>query len=537
MFVRTLAFSVAALLAAVPVRADTYPRQPGVDAIHYIFRLTVEDTSNRIAGETTMTFRLAAAVPELWLDLASAKPDGKGMTVTSVTVAGSSAAFTHAKDRLRIPLPATAKPGAELTTVVTYNGIPANGLRLIPNIYGERTMFSENWPTRAREWLPMIDHPYDKATGEFIVTAPARYQVVGNGRLVEEVDVAPSVRRTHWKQSVPIASWLYALGVARFSVHHYDVVRGIPQQVWVFPQDREKGYDIFELRGRQAFEFFSEWIGPYSYEKLAHVQAAGINGGTEHASNIFYGEKGVASGRAPVVHEVAHQWFGNAITEKDWDDVWLSEGFATYFTHLFNEHFDGRDAFVRGLKDDIPIIVAAQKALPDEPVIHRNLSDMEKVLNRLVYQKGGWVLHMLRGTIGTDKFRGGIREYYRRYQNQNASTDDFRQVMEAAAGTSLSWFFDQWLKRPGMPVLRGSWRYEPAAKQVRIELAQIHGGLPYRLPLEIGLSSTNNPSRVEKVELNTETGQFTFAAADEPASVVLDPNTLMLMQVKEFAKR
>ena len=96
-------------------------------------------------------------------------------------------------------------------------------------------MFSENWPNHARQWLPMIDHPYDKATGEFIVTAPAHYQVVANGLLVEELDLPDGVRRTHWKQSVPIASWLYALGVARFAVHHYDVVRGIPQQVWVFP--------------------------------------------------------------------------------------------------------------------------------------------------------------------------------------------------------------------------------------------------------------------------------------------------------------
>ena len=221
------------------------------------------------------------------------------------------------------------------------------------------------------------------------------------------------MRRTHWKQSVPIASWLYALGVARFAVHHYDVVRGIPQQVWVFPQDREQGYAIFELTGRRAFEFFSDWIGPYSYEKLAHVQAAGIGGGTEHASAIFYGEKGVAGGRAPVVHEVAHQWWGNAVTEKDWDDVWLSEGFATYFTHLYTEQFDGRDAFVRGLRGRRQTIVTAQKAAPDQPVIHRNLSDMSRVLNRLVYQKAGWVLHMLRGTIGTEKFWTGIREYYR----------------------------------------------------------------------------------------------------------------------------
>ena len=336
---------------------------------------------------------------------------------------------------------------------------------------------------------------------------------------------------------MPINSWLYALGVARFAVHHYDVVRGIPQQVWVFPQDRERGRDIFEFTGRRAFEFFSDWIGPYSYEKLAHVEAAGIGGGTEHASAIFYGEKGVAAGRAPVVHEVAHQWWGNAVTQKDWDDVWLSEGFATYFTHLYTEQFSGRDVFVRNLRNDIQIILTTQKTLPDQPIIHRNLSDMSKVTSRLVYQKAAWVLHMLRGTIGTDKFWSGIREYYRRYRDKNASTDDFRQVMERAGGVPLSWFFDQWLKRPGMPSLKGEWRYDAAAKQVLIELTQTQDGAAYRLPLEIAVAGATGPARVERIELTERTGRFSLAAATEPASVTLDPNTWVLMQSAEFVKR
>ena len=124
-----------------------------------------------------------------------------------------------------------------------------------------------------------------------------------------------------------------------------------------------------------------------------------------------------AAGRAPVVHEVAHQWWGNAVTERDWDDVWLSEGFATYFTHLFTEQFSGREAFVRGLRNDVNTILQAQLKLPAQAVIHRNIDDMRGVLNRFVYQKGGWVLHMLRGTIGTDAFWEGIREYYRRHRD------------------------------------------------------------------------------------------------------------------------
>ena len=522
-------------LAASVAGADTYPRQPGLDAIHYVFRLAVNDSSSEISGEATARFRIVSSSNELFLDLVSASA-GKGMTVSAVSFDGQPAAFTHQSDRLRIPLPAARGAGTEFAVTISYSGVPAEGLRILNNVHGERTMFSENWPNRARHWLPMIDHPYDKATGEFIVTAPSQYQVVANGLLAEELDLPGALRRTHWKQSVPIASWLYALGVARFAVHHYDVVRGIPQQVWVFPQDREKAYDLFELTGRRAFEFFSDTVGPYPYEKLGHVQAAGLSGGTEHASAIFYGEKGVAGGRAPVVHEVAHQWWGNAVTESDWDDVWLSEGFATYFTHLYTEQFEGRDAFVRGLRNDVGVIVEATRNAPDQPVIHRNISDMRGVLNRFVYQKAGWVLHMLRGTVGTARFHAGIREYYRRYRDQNASSDDFRQVMEQAAGMELSWFFDQWLRRGGLPQLKGSWRYDPAAKQIQIELAQVQAGSAYRLPIEIGITAATGPVRVERIELSQATGRFTIAADGEPRAVVLDPNTWVLMTEPEFAK-
>ena len=514
--------------------ADTYPRQPGIDARHYVFRLALGDANDEIVGEATITARaMRPDVTELSLDLTS-ETGGKGMTVAAVTSGGQPLRYTHRGDRLTIDLPAT-KHGDEFAVTVQYRGVPGNGLRLIDNIHGERTAFSENWPNRARQWLPMIDHPYDKATGEFIVTAPAHYQVVANGVLIEEVDLPAGERRTHWRQSVPIASWLYALGMARFATHHYASVRGIPQQVWAFPQDRDTAYQVFEATGRRAFEYFSDAIGPYPYEKLAHVQAAGISGGTEHASAIFYGEKGVASGRAPVVHEVAHQWWGNAVTEKDWDDVWLSEGFATYFTHLFAEHTSGREAFVAGLRNDITTIVEAQLKAPDQPVIHRNISDMRGVLNRFVYQKGGWVLHMLRGVVGTEQFWSGIREYYRRYRDANASTDDFRLVMEQASGRELSWFFDQWLRRPGVARLSGSWRYDAAARIVTVELTQ--AGQPYRLPLEIGLRDAGGGIRIERVELTGATSRFTIATGQEPAAVVLDPNTWTLMETPAFARK
>ncbi len=526
-------------LAAAPLFADTYPRQPGIDALHYVFRLTLEDARDVIVGEATADLRfLRDGLTEAALDLASAA-DGKGMTVAAVTSGAAPVPYTHRAGRLRITLAPAPKARERRQYTVRYHGVPARGLRIGANLHGERTFFSANWPDLARQWLPSIDHPYDKATSEFLITAPANYQVVANGLLQEERDLGDGRRLTHWKQSVPIATWLNAIGVAQFAVRHFGAANGVPLQTWVYHPDREKGIATFEAPTRRAIEFYSARIGAYPYEKLASVQAAGLTGGTEHASAIFYGERSVTARPATrlVAHEIAHQWFGNSVTEKDWDDVWLSEGFATYFTLLFTEHDQGRDAFVDGLRRSRDTLRTAEQKNPGLAVIHNHLADMRRVLNPLVYQKGGWVLHMLRARVGTETFWAGIREYYRRYRDANVSTDDFRKVMEEASEGELGWFFEQWLRRAGSPVIEGGWSYHAAAKRIEIELAQTQPGGPYRLPLEIGVSFPGaRPMRIENVEMTGKQQRFTIAAESEPAEVALDPNTWVLMEAK-FARR
>ena len=307
-----------------------------------------------------------------------------------------------------------------------YGGVAGAGLHIGKNKFGDRTFFSWNWPTLARQWLPMIDHPSDKATSEFLVTAPAKYQVVANGTLQEELDLGDGRRMTHWKQSVPIASWLNNIGVAQFASRHFATAAGVPLQTWVFPQDRDNGIVTFEGPTRQAMEFFASHIGPYPYEKLADVQVAGMGGGMEHASAIFFGERSVTNRPAfgLVAHEIAHQWFGDSVTEKDWDDAWLSEGFATYFASLATEFYEGRDAFLGAMRRSRTNILGMEKRTPGVAVVHDNLPEIQdgRAPVPIVYQKGGWTLHMLRGVIGTEKFWAGIREYYRRFRDSNAST-------------------------------------------------------------------------------------------------------------------
>ena len=533
-----LRLALALTLAPALVLADTYPRQPAVDAEHYVFRLTLLTTdSNEIEGEATVRLHVATnGASEALLDLTSTTPEGKGMTVTRVTSNGQPVSFTHEHDRLRLPLPAGAKAGDDVTFDIAYHGEPANGLRLLNNIHGERTAFSENWFHNARQWLPTIDHIGDKATVEFIVTTKAEYQVISNGLLMDQVDLPGSLRRSHWSQDVAVSPWLYSLGIAHFVVHYEAPVKGIQLSFWAFPQDRDKGLKALERDARRAFEFFSENVGPYAYQKLAHVEAAGMGGGTEHATNIFYGEKSVTAGSAPVVHETAHQWFGDAVTESDWNDVWLSEGFATYFTLLYTEHAAGRDAFVDGLRRSRDRVLQLEKTQPNTPVVHVNFDESKAAgpNNQLVYQKGGWALHMLREQIGTDAFWRGIRLYYQAHMNGLASTADLRGAMERASGQDLSWFFTQWLTRSGVPTVAGTWRYDAAARQVVVTIRQAQTADPYRFQMGVGIVQTTGAlPRVVQAQVAERETSITIPADAAPASVVFDPNVALLAEIQQ----
>ena len=484
----------ALLVPADLARADTYPRQPGVDVVHYAFQLTLRDETDVIEGETSVELRVVQdGLSTLTLDLVQPKPAApdRGMTVSAVTEGGAPRTFEHTGDRLAIRLEPAGRAGERRTLVVRYRGIPATGLLIANNKHGERTFFSDNWPIKARQWLPTLDHPYDKATSEMLVDAPAHYQVVSNGLLVEETDLGNGRRLSHWRQSVPIATWLNVVGVARFAVDHRPAWRGLPIETWVYRQDRDTGFAVFADPTVAVLEFLSDHVGPYSYERLGNVQANGVKGGMEAATSIFYGDDSVndphsTRWRNVIIHEIAHQWFGNSVTESDWDHVWLSEGFATYFTLLFIEHAYGRDEMLTGLRTSRDTIRDFYAKTPDYRIIHDNISDMEKILSGPgTYQKGAWTLHMLRGLIGDPAFWTGIRDYYKRFRDSNATTADFRRAMEQASGQDLAWFFDQWLTRGGFPKLSTRWSYDAKAKQLRLDVEQLQPGPPFRLPIEL----------------------------------------------------
>lgn len=526
---------------------DPYPKNPNIDAINYKFEFELSDDTDEILGRATVDIRfLADGIKTLRLDLIekSSALDNKGMSVTTVESNGEPVAYKHEDNVLLITLRSPSAKNQRSQFTITYHGIPATGLIIADNKYGDRTFFSDNWPNKGRNWLPTIDHPYDKATCEFVVTAPAHYQVVSNGLMIEQTDLSAGKRLTHWKQSVPIAPWLYVLGVAKFAVQHVDDFEGKAIQTWVYYQDRDAGFYDFAEPTKKVLEFYSNYIGPFSYEKLANIQSNSVGGGMEAASAVLYGSESVTGQRSirwrnVVIHEIAHQWFGNSVTEYDWDDVWLSEGFATYFTLLFIEHEYGRDAFLEGLQASKKRVDNFYLKNPDYRIIHDNLKDMRKVTSSHTYQKGSWILHMLRGVVGTKNFWNGIRSYYRKYRNANATTEDFRREMEEASGKDLSVFFQQWLYQGGALKYTGNWQYNANEKQVEISLNQVQeDGSLFKIPLEIALYfEGRDQPQIEVIQVNEKSNVFSIEVDAEPENIILDPNTWVLMDVVRFGKK
>ena len=532
------------LLGATTAQPPNGPSRPGIDIESYRFELTLRDDTDEITGRATIRLRFTAdGVTEVPLDLTGRGDDGRGMEVVSVTSTHGPLDHRHENDLLTVRLARPGESGALDSLTVTYRGIPASGLRIGPNKYGERTFFSDNWPNRARNWLPTVDHIGDKAMCEFVVTAPAHYQVVSNGRLAEETDLDGGMRVTHWEQSVPISPWLFVVGVARFAVQNLGEFNGVPVQTWVYARDRDAGFYDFAVPTMEVLHFYDEYVGPFAYEKLANITSPATGGGMEAATALMYGENSVTGERSVrwrnvIIHEIAHQWFGNAVTESQWDDVWLSEGFATYFTLLFREHAYGRDDFVAGLKEAADRVWRWYDENPDYRIVHAGLDDMSRVTSIATYQKGAWVLHMLRERLGDEAFWRGIRAYYARHFNGTATTDDFMQAMEETSGDDLQGFFDQWLRRGGNPALQGSWSYDAGAGVVNIELRQVQEGDPFTMALDVGVYADGEarPAQVTTVEVDQTYHRFEIPVAGEPGDVRLDPGTRALFRA-EFGRR
>jgi aminopeptidase N len=522
------------------------PYNAAFDALHYAVAVTLPDTGKFVTARSQV--RLVLRDPRmdtLSLDLT-------GMRVLSVTAQmrgenPGAVDFRQDSARVHIDLPGGRRFGDTIRVTVNYNGEPDDGLIIRKNVHGAWGAFGDNWPDRARFWMPVIDHPSDKATVDFEVRASPQWEVVANGTRRGESSVDSTGKRvTRWRIDQPIPTYLMVIGATDFAIGMIEQCAQagnvaphpngcVPVSSWSFPQDSANAARIFRRAG-EMLTYYSNLVAPFPYAELAHVQSSTRFGGMENAGAIFYSEQAIRGGtlgEGTVSHETAHQWFGDAVTPGHWSDVWLSEGFATYFGNLFFERADGVARFREITANSWRGYLQSQVkdlAIVDTTATPGN--DLLQLLNANSYNKGGAVLHMARGLLGDSVFFAGIRRYYSRYTNGTARTPDLRRALEEQTGRDLGWFFEQWVYKPGHPILSVSHTWDAATSEVVVTIEQTQKAAwpTFRFPLELGFTVNGTEVRQRaQVAARRETLRFRLPAA--PTAMQIDPDGWLLHEL------
>ena len=519
-----------------------HPYRPGIDVIDYDLKLELPDRGNVVKGFATLTVQRIAPLDTLVLDLI-------GLSVDSVSVDGRRVSFRRPVNEIVVPLP--RGDNGTFHIGVSYVGPVDDGLIIRTDSAGRWTGFGDNWPNRGRHWIPSVDHPSDKATVAWTIVAPAERTVVANGVLLERTTLSDGRVRTRWRESHPIP--VYTMVIAAAPLVEYPLGdtacgfastgRCVPQYVYTAPEQRSALPGPFAFAG-DIVRYFASLVGVFPYERLAHLQSSTRFGGMENSTAIFYSDALFRRGRMSeglVAHETAHQWFGDAVTERDWAHLWLSEGFATYFAALWMGHAHGDSAFRAELAAMRAAIFEDSDAVPLRPVLDTGQTNLLALLNRNSYEKGGFILHMLRREVGDSVFFGALRRYYIKYRDRTALTDDLRTEIEGMRGNrpALGWFFDQWLRRPGYAQLNVTWSYDSSSHQVTLDVEQGGRFGAYRIPLTMELRDASGSSRRATVQIPAERHSRVVVPGVQrlpPRSVLADPDVELLARIEVHGK-
>lgn len=496
---------------------------PTMDVLSYVFEIEINDTTDEITGSAEIDLKLYNPTSSFSFDLVK-KKEKTGMRVTRVFVDGLPSCFHFGDDdKVYVKNNTQNWPvGRVLTVRIEYFGIPGDGLIISDNKFGSRSFFADNWPNRARHWIPVVDHPSDKASVEFIIKAPEHYEVIASGKRLETKLLEGKIKQHRFRTKVDFPTKVMVFAASEFRVTPYDTIQGVPISSWIFEENDNGEMDYWPAV--EALRFFTGKIGPYIFQKLANVQSKTRYGGMENAGNIFYYENSVdgkAGVEGLVAHEVAHHWFGNAVTEKEWSDIWLSEGFATYLTHLYFENKYGVSTLRKRLdKDRKTVLQFGRKN--SALVVDTSVTDLMYYLNPNSYQKGSWVLHMLREELGTELFFRVLQDFYETYKYSNAGTRDFIELSKSVSGVDLDQFFRQWLYFPVNPLLELRWYIEKDSCFIEVEQKQ--PDFLFNMDLEVKMDD-----KTFKLPLRKRTTIFSIPASSKSAPV-FDPNTCLLFE-------
>jgi aminopeptidase N len=541
---RRLSFT-ALLLLTIFAGARAERRERTVDAwrpTHFDVSLKLNDQLTEITqAETKINIQVIKGALKV-IDL-----DFGQMIVDSVKVSDAPARFEQKDGKLNVQLARAVNRNGVLVITVTYHGRPSDGLVLTNDKAGRPSATGDNWPDRVHQWIPCLDHPTAKATINFSVTAPAREVVVANGQLTATRDNPDSTRTWTYTEARPIPPYCMIIAVGEYAKSQ-PVVQAVTPLTYYVPQtDREKAVRGFSS-APPILQFFSERVAPFPYEKLALIVGATRYGGMENSSAIVFAgnlltkpvDEQPVSNRFKIrrgllevtAHEIAHQWFGDSVSIKTWSDLWLSEGFATYFTALFVERYDGRDAFLDYMRRQAKTYFAYEKERR-APIYDAETEDLMELLNGNNYQKGAWVLHMLRELLGDRLFFKGIRAFYLEHEHKTASTEDLRAALERASGKSLKEFFARWVYASGHPRYEATWGWRQLKRGrgvLTIHLRQMQEDAPFLNPLPVQVVTTRGAQRLVLRPTGRET-TIRVPIGSNPSDVKIDPDETILKEL------
>ena len=504
---------------------------------HYQVNITLNDQLSEITSASTQ-ISILVLKPTQVIDL-----DFGDLTMDKVSLNSVTVPFTHQKGKLQINLPQPANAGTRLVVTVDYHGKPKDGLVLTLDKDGKPTAIGDNWPDRVHHWIPTLDHPSAKATVTFNVTASPREEVVANGRLDHVGTNANGQRTWTYTENSPIPPYCMIIGVGEFARVDPLPMKLIPISYYVSQSERqlaEKGFSPTI----PSLAFFNYTIAQYPYEKLAMIVGATRFGGMENSSAIVFASNlltrsgppnmsktyGIPLGNVSVIaHEIAHQWFGDSVTESTWADLWLSEGFATYYAGLFLQRYEGDDAFQSYMKNAATQVFEYEKK-QRTPIFDRDTENLMNLLNENNYQKGSWVLHMLRLKLGDEVFSRGIRNYYQSHENSVASSEDLRLALEKASGKDLRDFFARWIYDSGHPQYELSWQWL-AGKNLKVIFKQVQTGNAFLDPVPITITTASGRRDIVLKPTGKELIQ-TIPLSEKPINIEVDPQNTLLREAR-----
>ena len=540
-------------LLATPALAERRERLiEGWRPVHYDVSLAFDKELSRLTrAETKITVRV------LRDGLGVVDLDFGELTVDRVSVGGAAARYEQRGGRLNVSLARPARRGERLIISVAYHGTPKDGLILTKDKDGNPSATGDNWPDRVHHWIPSLDHPSAKATVNFTVTAPADYRVIATGRFFEGRESAGGAQTWAFRERHPVPPYCMIVAVGKFALIEptTPLAHKLPPLFYLVPPSQaaigEKSFGA----AAPSLDVFNQLVAPFPYENLSHIVGATRFGGMENSTAIVYAANvldprpnqpvsprfGVQRRLVELVaHETAHQWFGDAVTPATWADIWLSEGFATYFAGLLVERTEGEAAFREYMtrKGNEYLNYAKTRRAP----LHdRDTEDLNGLLNPNSYQNGAWVLHMLRRQLGDAAFFRGVRAYYRAHLHANATTEDLRRALEQASGRNLREFFARWVYAAGHPAYKVSWQWRARGARggtLVLTLTQTQADAPFLTPVPVEIIGPRGVV-VRRLTIRP-TGRETdtlVPLGSQPTDVRVDPPDTILKEVEPQAVR